>query len=133
MSDTNEVMDPDEFLAHYGVKGMKWGHRKKSTEIHAARARVKKAKTALNKQEEKVAYSKPGSSARKKEQAKYDKMKVDFLNNPDRATSARMTRGETIALAFFTTPVAALAVSGGTHARSAHINSKQLAGEYKKK
>lgn len=44
----SEVIQADEFLAHYGVKGMRWGHRKPGTgepsDRKAAKAEKKAAK-----------------------------------------------------------------------------------------
>ena len=40
------LVSKDDYLMHYGVKGMKWGHRK-NPEVAAARANYKSAKTDL--------------------------------------------------------------------------------------
>jgi hypothetical protein len=84
-------------LVHFGVLGMKWGVRrsqgthsfkaknptaaKRAAEIGRARASVKKTKTAYK------AETDPG---------KQKQLKDVHLNNPDRATALRLTKGEKI-------------------------------------
>jgi uncharacterized Fe-S cluster-containing MiaB family protein len=43
-------MTPEEFLAHYGVKGMHWGVRKKSNPASSDSASATATKTAAKKQ-----------------------------------------------------------------------------------
>lgn len=124
----------DDALAHYGVKGMKWGQRKSSSQIRAARGRRAREKgklvRAVNKHESTDYKSK---AEKNKAERALAKQRIDFLNNPDRATAARMTAGETALLALFGSPLAAGAAYAGTRARSVHITSKQAAGDYDKK
>lgn len=101
MGDTEQVMDVDAFLAHYGVKGMKWGHRKtySSADIKAARARNAKREGDLLSKAYDVSNTKKGTAARAKADKAYNKAHTDYLKNPDRATALRMTKGEKIAVA----------------------------------
>lgn len=95
MSDTD--MTPEEWLAHYGVKGMKWGQHKAvtSTDIHNARARTASRQAEISRQIDKVNLAQPGK-AQAKEAKKLDEMSLEFLKNPDRATALRLTRGEKV-------------------------------------
>lgn len=123
MSDTD--LTPEEWLAHYGVKGMRWGHRKApdavgaasnrpkvtSKDIHDARERTAVRRRAINAQVDKVnAAAANGASKREftKEAKTLEKMSVDFLKNPDRATALRMTTGERVAAG-----IIAVALPGG--------------------
>ena len=107
-------------LKHFGVKGMKWGvtrdrggsggsgggdkgpTRKEkraaaNAEIEGARTRQRERSVELERQAFKT-YSANGEKATKAALAKYDKMELDLLNNPDAATAARLTSGEKIAV-----------------------------------
>ena len=85
----------DDFLAHYGKKGMKWGvtNRPSTVAIKSARRRNVKNVQKLMDQEDKVTTAKsPGQKTAA--QKKYDAMNTEFLKNPDRVTARYMTRGE---------------------------------------
>lgn len=117
-----------EELMHYGVLGMKWGKtrtRATSQSIHAARARVKKAKEKIEKQETVVSNLKGQGKAHKQQEKDLGKMKASLLKNPDRVLSTRMTKGEKYASVIFGTlaggPVglgAAAVAIGTTSAKS---------------
>lgn len=129
---TNQVMETGDFLEHYGVKGMKWGHRKKSSQIHAARSRMRTARAKIRVVEDKRDRMPMSSKERKQADKEVSKMRTEYLKNPDRAAAARMTAGEAIVLTILTGPIG-IGAFAGTHARSTHINSRQQAGEYGKK
>lgn len=133
-----QVMDTDDFLEHYGVKGMKWGHRKPtSSEIVGARRRVAKASRKVDNAEDKMSTAKDAKSA-KAAKKEFDKVNKEFLNNPDRVTALRLTTGEkwshaALAVLFPVAGTAAVAVAGvarGT-ARS-NIARRQAKGTYNK-
>lgn len=100
---TGQVMDTDEFLEHYGVKGMKWGHRKAiSTEVAGGFIQRTKLRNKVNKQgrqaqraglKANLTVGKGRETA--KENARHKKL--DYLNNPDRVTAMTLTKGEKIA------------------------------------
>jgi hypothetical protein len=129
-------MNADE-LAHHGIKGMRWGHRKKVTkaDIKQARKNVKWDLAKLDKQGDAV------DSAKGKQkivaQKKYDSLHIKFLNNPDRSTALRMTRGEKFATIIGSTialPGAGTAVGTGVvltrTAVANNIQKKQKSGAY---
>ena len=93
-------------LQHFGVKGMKWGVVKAKTGIGSAPSgkTIRKARKSVNRQERKLmgqqirqlgTFNKQKRAERKKNIAT---MKTNLLHDPDRATAARITRGEKAAL-----------------------------------
>ena len=117
---------PAEILEHHGVKGQKWGVRRKSSSSggsdsfkkkfptsQARTAEIHRARINIRAQEAKI-YKTTNPAAQKKA------LKV-YLNSPDRATALRMTRGEKIvagvlagALAIPTAGAATAGVAGYT-------------------
>jgi hypothetical protein len=85
--------DVDEFLAHYGVEGMRWGVRKAEEKIQGAVNRVKDKKAAA-----KELYKKNAAAAKA---AGYTakKRRVDFENmdlNSVRRIENRIANGESV-------------------------------------
>lgn len=90
--------DLQDTLAHFGVKGMKWGvkrqqRKEKNQQIRDARQRI------ANKEAEIINLDRQANKASStKERARLDKLStkkaVDLFNSPDHATAARMTSGE---------------------------------------
>ena len=125
-------------LEHFGVKGMRWGVKKAPSG-----KTIRRARRSVNKQERAILRKDIGrlvtvnKAKRAEKKAQLAKMKLDFLNNPDRATAARITRGEKVALALFTAPtvvgVAATAtVLGASTAKRKLIEKRQQSGFYNK-
>lgn len=120
-------------LAHHGVKGMKWGHRKASAlEIRTARSNLHDQKSDISAQAKK-AKAATGTKNASAENKKLSDMKASFLANPDRVIAARMTRGEkflTIIGGSIALPGAGLipgtAIVLGTSARSRSIAKQQF-------
>lgn len=101
-----EFETPAEALAHYGVKGMKWGVTNadvrgapSKAEISDARLRVAGKNVKYHQQRAKIKRSDVGRG-QKKDQLK--DLKVKTLSDPDRMTAMRLTRGEKAAVAIFT-------------------------------
>lgn len=114
-----EVEDPEEFLAHYGVKGMKWGVRRKrgadgrvsGKEVKAARKELrnvgkaargakKASRKAKTPEERKAAADKYKKEVNEKIRSKEFKKTWETAN--------QMTRGEKAAQLVLLGPVGAL-------------------------
>lgn len=118
--DYNEVKPSLEELAHYGKKGMKWGHRKKYTtsEIKDARARQGSRLARVNDQAHKLNLA---TGKNKDVQAqKYIKLRTELEKNPDAAIGGRMTRGEKAAALLLTGPIGAVIIAGNASAVRKH-------------
>lgn len=103
---------PENALAHFGKKGMKWGVRneplavgtgprgrsgqKKITDkdIEAARLRDATRHIQYTQTKARVKSSTPGTKAHDTSVKKMANMEAAYLRNPDRATALRMTKGE---------------------------------------
>jgi hypothetical protein len=106
---TQEFATPQDALAHYGKKGMKWGVRNKPTraEIKDARYNVASDNAKFYKGKSKI---KRGEGTRKEKRAAIKKLRASHLKNPDRLTSLRMTNGEKAAFAVLAVAAPPLAV-----------------------
>lgn len=146
-------LDPGEVLAHYGVKGMRWGHtkaddsgggsggggsaKKKPTHDEVVTARQNLQRQAIDYQQAKKWAKKntaKNSPERMLADEKVAQLKVDFLNNPDRVTATYLTRGEKVISALLI-PAAAPSLAAGAVVRGGvrrHIAKKQANGGYNK-
>ena len=123
MIPTEKPGTPEE-LAHYGVKGMKWGVRrqtrrqanadfkKKFSTAEARRTEIMRARASVARDKANVDFA-PTLAARKAANQVY-------LNNPDRATALRLTRGEKVVTAILAgaVPPATIPIAVGVAARS---------------
>jgi hypothetical protein len=93
---------PAEILEHHGTKGMRWGVRKSSREFAGKFPRSRDRTTEIARARASVA--KTGQAHKQeKDPTKRKELKEIHLNNPDRATAYRMTRGEKIVAGLFAT------------------------------
>lgn len=110
-------------LAHYGVKGMKWGVRRKRSsssssspakpstqEIRNARIRQNSRRIQINNQAVKLNLA--TGKAKDREAKKLNKLQMDFLDSPDRATELRLTRGEKAVLTVFAVSLPIVGTAG---------------------
>jgi hypothetical protein len=116
----------DELVEHSGVKGMKWGVRKKRpttadiknarTEISVRRDEINRTTLNLNA----AHHPSSGASASAKKKALNDYTKaVEGWNKSDAAVdSLRYTRGEKAALIILTGPLAAIPIGALAIARA---------------
>lgn len=105
--------DVDEFLAHYGVKGMRWGVRRRRSEGGSESAGPsRKERRAKNNQEIEEARSRQAARQRAYQTAQAEfmvartrkgeahaesimrQMEKEYYTHPDAQTAARMTSGE---------------------------------------
>jgi len=129
-------MTPEEFLAHHGVKGMKWGVHKKegstsagdqiaakkkvtSRDIYDARAKTASRQRQLNAQVDKTNLA--TGKAQKQEAKKLNDMSLEFLKNPDRATAQRMTTGEKVGLAVLAVAIPGFGTAAAVGAGGARV------------
>ena len=95
----NAVNPPmEEFIEHFGTKGMKWGVRRqqrkeRNTQIKTARKNIRKKEDEIHDLDKRARKSKSAT-----ERASLDKLATKkaaaLFNSPDHATAARMTTGE---------------------------------------
>lgn len=116
-------------LAHYGVKGMKWGQKKAritGDDIRDARVRVYDQTRQIRRTRKEIKKTTvKGSKEREAGQKKVAKLEMALLKNPDRITASRMTRGEKFAAALIFTPAGAAGFIGG-NALGTHLVKKEV-------
>ena len=124
-------------LAQSGVKGMKWGVRKKYTgkQIKEARKDLQRQNKQYRIEARKVNKFTKGSAARSAGEAKLAKLHREYLNNPSRVAAVRMTNGEKAASLIFAPTGVGLGLSvasiAGTSIASRVIANKQANNSYK--
>lgn len=102
-------MELEDYLEHFGVKGMRWGVRNdpgqgvrqaqsRSDAIRDARARSNINARRVNTAADRHAMAK-SPQALSKSKKEWDEASINYLKSPDRATALLMTKGEKVALA----------------------------------
>lgn len=89
----------DVALAHFGVKGMKWGVRKQkvtTADINTARGRHNARLNKIEETGERIAGTK-SQVEKKRLLGQIHKLAKEGLNTPDADVATRVTRGEKIA------------------------------------
>lgn len=88
----------EDWLAHYGKKGMKWGERKAVRQAQDANIRTARAKQEIRKSELNTLSMKrlQARSTKGKEHLdrKISDKNFELKNHPDAATAAKLTTGE---------------------------------------
>lgn len=109
-----------ETLNHSGVKGMRWGVRKSSQDFARKHPTGRQRADAIYRA--RAAQIKRNTDfATERDPAKRANLKKAFLNNPDRVTALRMTRGEKVVFTLLgiAVPPAGVGLAVGSAARVA--------------
>ena len=127
-NDINGEEFTGDFIEHYGVKGMKWGVRRAQESVKAGRAGLKAQKREITRATTVEAIDAA--------QAKYNAMRIDHLNNPDRVTAQTLTAGKaaTVAALGFLA-IGPVGIPVGLAAQQAYMNTirkRQASGYYDK-
>lgn len=108
-----EPSDVDDFLAHYGVKGMKWGVSRSSPQVQARKTgRRENVANLKSRYTEKKSNGKTGIRKGKAAGTVLDVMTTGGMYTGTQiARSAGYTKGQSIALGMLTGPVGATLAS----------------------
>lgn len=120
----------DDYLEHYGVKGMKWGVRKAAStrrDIKDARARQRIRKGEIRQLQSK-SVSETSSTGKAAAEKALKKAMSDFENNPDYKTSKKFTALEQVGVGLVSgvalPVVGGIAVAGGMAVRNRQLNKQ---------
>ena len=112
-----DKLELDAALTHYGVLGMKWGHRKTAgaSDIRAARRNVRDQRNAVDRARGEVfdTSRRDGkvTPAHTRANRKLDKLEADFKSNPNHAIAVRLTRGEKLTSVLLLGPLAVVPIA----------------------
>lgn len=101
------MADVDDFLEHYGVKGMKWGRRSASPEVKVARKEARKTvRQEIDKNFQEGYEAKRSASGTKSGAFKTDLLyAVGPYNSAKLAQSAGYSRGKSVAIGMLGGPL----------------------------
>jgi hypothetical protein len=86
-------------LVHFGVKGMQWGvHKTQGTRDFYAKNPTSKQRTKAIETARESTHKTKTAYKKEKDPKKRANLKTVHLNNPDRPTALRLTRGEKVVL-----------------------------------
>ena len=137
--DVEKPGSPEDVLAHFGKKGMKWGVRRASRTSFSTTQKFKKTNPSNAKRTQAIRKARASAYTTSENwrssprgSAERARAKTAHLNNPDRATQLRLTRGEkTIFGVLALTGVFTVPIVVGVGARVAirkHIEKQQRNG-----
>lgn len=106
-------------ILHFGVRGMRWGIRNHVSGGEIRRARRSAARTKLAVDDIK-AQVRSGQASRET----LAQVKLAHLNNPDRATAARVTKGEMAVTAILLTPLTTAGLVAGSQLKSRFVQRR---------
>lgn len=106
-------------ILHFGVRGMHWGIRKHVSGGEIRRARRSAARTKLAVEDVKAQVRSGQASKETLAQTK-----LAHLNNPDRATAARITKGEMAVTAILLTPLTTVGLVAGSQLKSRFVQRR---------
>lgn len=112
-------------IQHFGIKGMHWGVRKHYTGGQIRTARRSSARTKMAIDDARVAVR-----AGLAPETAIAQAKLAHLNNPDRITATRITKGEMAVSAILLTPLTTAALVVGSQTKSRVAESRQVRDYY---
>jgi hypothetical protein len=120
-------MDSEEFLAHYGVKGMKWGVRraKRKAEVTEARRALKSGKSKAAAKQAAIEYKIAKKKKRGEEQARRTLNKANLKYATELRRGVRTKTGRATVALWLVSPAAFPVFAGYVGARvGAHAGEK---------
>lgn len=113
-------------IQHFGVKGMRWGVRNSiGIRKHYSGGEIRTARRSAKRTEMAVSDARLAVRAGVAPESILAQAKLAHLNNPDRVTAARITKGEMAVTAILFTPVTTAALVVGSQAKSRVAGSRQ--------
>jgi hypothetical protein len=112
-------------IEHFGIKGMQWGVRK-----HYSGGQIRTARRSANQTRMAVDDARLAVRAGVAPESTLAKAKLDHLNNPDRVTASRITKGEVAVAAILISPIGAAALVVGSQTKSRVAESRQVRDYY---
>lgn len=113
-------------IQHFGVKGMRWGVRNNiGVRKHYSGGEIRTARRSSKRTEMAVTDARLAVRAGVAPESTLAQAKLAHLNNPDRVTAARITKGEMVVTAILFTPITTAALVVGSQAKSRVAGSRQ--------